>query len=432
MLGGSIPPEYMIAASISQCAVAMFFSLRKDRNFVNPYNINLFALILMNIGNLSLLSRIENGTNYMYFFASVPDIPLAAQIWCIGNSVFLVGYLAFSTQESFPSIGLKLNRSHTTFVFWFILFLNQFSSKLAFLGPLSKALGLVGIVGILFFARLWGAEGDKKYRNYAFVLFFFQIYHALTDSYLRFEILLPVIIFFAGYFTGKGDLKYAFTYRILPFIIAVGLFINIFSELGKSRNHFGNAFVEVYFTETEVSEEDPEEVYDETIDRGGFFDRSATLAQVSATVKLVNASGFYNGRASEPLLVAVVPRFLWPDKPKIALGQWFAVEIGTSTFGDAANANNSVNITIPGELYLDFGWFGVIIGCFLFGALICQLWNSTQFFGSHYNLIGSIYGGYMLFLALTGVSIDLQITVTYLSVYLVFLLIKRIAISASK
>jgi len=116
---------------------------------------------------------------------------------------------------------------------------------------------------------------------------------------------------------------------------------------------------------------------------------------------------------------------LWPDKPLIQIGAWFALEIGIGSKTSLGTANNSINMTVAGELYLDFGWIGVILGSLLFGAFLAILWNSTRFYSSVYNITGTIFGGYLIILA-TGSYADLQVLVTLLSTYLIFLFIKKI------
>jgi hypothetical protein len=290
----------------------------------------------------------------------------------------------------------------------------------------AKVLGLLCNVGVLFFAKLWASTDDKKYRNYAVILLLIQTYNALFHSYLRFEIIIPSVIFGIGYFSGKRTSDYLLSYRVLPLVIFLGLFFSIFSELEGYRSNFATGIEDIYFNSSDEEDDEPLDAYATSVDRGGAFDRASTLGQITAILNLVNNNGFYDGTASAPLVAALIPRALWPDKPKVALGQWFAIEIGTAFIREGkTGANNSINMTIPGELYLDFGWFGVILGCFLFGGFFAALWNASQFYLSPYNLTGAIWGGYILLNSLAGVSGDLQIIITLLSFYIVFLLIKR-------
>ncbi|MCW3121120.1 MAG: hypothetical protein JWQ38_612 [Flavipsychrobacter sp.] len=156
------------------------------------------------------------------------------------------------------------------------------------------------------------------------------------------------------------------------------------------------------------------------------LDRSANLAQLTNVVKLVKQNGFYKGKASAPLVAALIPRFLWPDKPKIALGSWFALEIGAAYKADDGRINNSINMTIPGELYLDFGWVGLALGSLLMGMFVAAFWNSAKFYLSEYNLIGIIFGGYLLYAGFLNFGADLQVVLTMTSTYLSFWAVKKL------
>jgi hypothetical protein len=56
-----------------------------------------------------------------------------------------------------------------------------------------------------------------------------------------------------------------------------------------------------------------------------------------------------------------VPRFLWPSKPVEDMGLQFNVLLGGSDESAAA-------ITYPGDLYLEFGLIGIIVGMFFWGV----------------------------------------------------------------
>ena len=425
--------------AIAQGVAGILLAIWKGDKLISPYSINLAGLVITNLGNLSLIARIHNGTNIMYFFASEVDIPLAAQIWTVGCSVFFIGYLA-AEKVSLPSIGLKFGGDILKYVFYGLVVMSLFNKEISYIlflpAAVGKVLGFSGLIGVLFYARLWAAEDNPQYRNYTFILYAIQTYEGLFNSYLRLFIILPTLLLYIGYFAGAKSARSLLSYRMIPLILAVIVFANSFSQLGASRANFGLVIYNEYLAPSEdenVQEQvlalEVDDYLDpslKSVDRGGLLDRSSTLAQISKVIELVNTNGYYEGVVSAPLLTAVVPRFLWPDKPKIAIGQWFAVAAGAAYQVSETTVNNSVNITIPGELYIDFGWVGVIIGCFLFGVLIRMLWNCCEFYASNYNFLGAIFGGYLLYLALTGISIDLQIVVNYLSFYLVFYTVKKI------
>ncbi len=392
---------------------------------ITPLVIYYLGVIIVNIGNISLINQVLHGKHFKTYSYIIPKyIDDAALIWCISSVFFVIGYKLYGKRK-FPSISFEIkNKNILKYIFYFLIFENIlliFGFGIALRGnQIGKIFVLLNTIGILFFARLWGKYEDKTYRSYALTLFLIETYFALLTSYLRFELILPTFYLFIGYFIGKGEIKYLFTYRIIPLIVILAIFSSVFTTLQANRANFINVF---------TKSEDNRRMtvaYVEENNTGGLLNRSANVAQITNVVKLVNSNGFYEGRASAPILVALIPRFLWPDKPKIQLGAWFALEIGAGYKNDLGFINNSINMTVAGELYLDFGWLGVILGSLFFGGFISILWNSTEFYSSEFNLSGIILGGYLIMISI-GSYADLQIVITLISTYLIFYVIKIIA-----
>ena len=70
------------------------------------------------------------------------------------------------------------------------------------------------------------------------------------------------------------------------------------------------------------------------------------------------------GRTYWLAVVALVPRVLWPGKPVISLGSWFAQDFWYS----GANIFNNVPITALGEGYANWGIMGALVAAVAFGA----------------------------------------------------------------
>lgn len=413
--------ELFIALTI-HFSICVIQHLQK-RLAITPLFVFYVGVIIVNIANLNLISQVEmhNITTYTYIIPKYIDE--AALIWCVSSTLCVMGY-KLAINKSLPPIDVELKKkSFLKNLFWILTIANIFTilglDVISRSGSqFAKIFGLLNTIGILFYARLWATEESKTYRMYALVLYISQTYIALISSFLRFELILPTFYLFAGYFIGKNDIKYLFSYRILPYIAILILYASVFSTLQRNRSNFISVFT--------GEEAEQGEVDADAHASGGLLDRSANLAQITNVVNLVERNNFYLGRASAPIITALIPRVLWPDKPLIQLGAWFAIEIGVGSKNSAGLANNSINMTVAGELYLDFGWVGVVLGSLLFGAFLAILWNSCRFYTSEYNLTGTIFGGYLFILSI-GSYADLQIVITLLSTYLVFLIIKKIA-----
>ena len=89
-------------------------------------------------------------------------------------------------------------------------------------------------------------------------------------------------------------------------------------------------------------------------------------------VTLVQDGGFLLGQGLGYVPSSFMPRVLWPSKPFSDRGQYFTARIGGAS--DASLATTSTGQTAAGELYWNFGWFGVFIGMYLLGAAISGFW----------------------------------------------------------
>ena len=413
----SLTAELMYYVLSVHCFVLIMSHLRQGKK-VTPIFLFYIGVLLVNYSNVALMHKAA--TTFLEYSYLVPKyIEEATQIWCVSVTFIVMGY-EVAQNRSLPPIDFEIDQVKVlSTIFYVLVGARMFAilgHTLPFLsGALLKIFILLNSVGILFYARLWAINDSKRYRLFALTLWAIETYAALKFAFLRFELILPTVYLFTGYFIGKGSFKYLFTYRIIPFLFIISIYSSVFKSLQKNRNNF----YAVIF-ENDVDDDDLEKE-----NSGALLERSSNLAQLTACVRLVKQNGFYNGKASEPLLAALIPRFIWPDKPLVQLGAWFALEItGTPTSGKTSS--NSVNMSVPGELYLDFGWLGLVLGSFLFGAFFPFLWNATNFYQSEYNLSGTVFGGYLLVVAGGGLGADLQITITLLSIYFTFFIIKKL------
>ena len=277
------------------------------------------------------------------------------------------------------------------------------------LGILRDILSLLPLLSIFLWARLL----DLKERSgwiFLYVMIIGLAAHAFFFSFLRISMIMPVAFAALGLLFSHG-LKFLGSLRMLPLVFLLILFASIFTVFGDIRSG-APVGLERYYAISDKLQEDQED------DHFTLIGRLSTVNQLTQVVRLTDENGFYGGATLDYLSYVFVPRFLWPDKPVIAKGQWFAAEIGQGRWLDSGLFSNSINMTIPGELYLNFGWIGMIFGCFVVGSIVGLIHRAVADGGSC-DLVGGAILAYVLWLATT-LGSDLQIVVTLLGLYVVF------------
>ena len=431
-LSGFVPPIWLLALFVVQSSIILVEIIRSGDPIVTPYSLLCAYFLYVAVSNINLILISDNLFAVTYNYLIINAIGEATQIYCIGCTCIFIG-MDFMKMKSVVKIDYNISKKSTRVLFFVIAIVcNRLTLtllNLGFLGSLMKLFSLSMLIGIMFFTRLWIKEQNKTYRNYAFILYFVSSVLALLYSYLRFEIILPTIILFLGLLIGYGDIRKVIGVRLIPFIILFLIFSKAFGDLGRYRGAKSNTDIISNSIAGDIKDDSYETKVvqdDEIVKKGSVLERAANLAQITQVVKLTRQHGFYEGKASYPLVIALIPRFIWPDKPLIELGAWFALETGIGYKADVnGRSNNSVNMTVMGQLYLDFGYWGVVFGCVLIGTMFQLLWNSTEFYSSDYNITGTVFGGYLLSLAIVGIGADLQIVITMISTYIIFYVIKK-------
>ena len=98
----------------------------------------------------------------------------------------------------------------------------------------------------------------------------------------------------------------------------------------------------------------------------------------------VHLHGFIWGETFKNVQYALVPRFLWPDKPEMNAAKWFTQYLGY-------NYDSYTSMSGAGELYWNFSIPGVILGTIIVGLLYCSLWSLSERFGKDTYLGALLY-----------------------------------------
>jgi hypothetical protein len=101
------------------------------------------------------------------------------------------------------------------------------------------------------------------------------------------------------------------------------------------------------------------------------LERTSVRASVQMIVEHTGVDVKYqNGHTLTPLLATFVPRIVWSDKPDVSTGRVVNKEFHVS---EADFWDTYISPSIPGELYWNFGWPGVLIGMVAIGGALGTL-----------------------------------------------------------
>jgi hypothetical protein len=120
--------------------------------------------------------------------------------------------------------------------------------------------------------------------------------------------------------------------------------------------------------------------------------RGSQLEQLSQVARITVEDGYYRGETLAYLAIAFIPRLVWPEKPQITPGQWFAARIGRGSRLPDGRFSNSINMTLAGELYLNFGWPAAVAGLGLLSVVFAAVWEASGFYWTKNNPVGLTLG----------------------------------------
>ena len=386
----------------------------------------LFSLFFISVCNMEIYRLLSNGVLLSSFQYARPELFQKSDlIWGLGSAFILLG-IAVPVKKR-PKMVVYWELPVSKFTLFFIVGLAMTFKdvwlKVQLPGTFDNILSILPLAATFFLTFNGVMHNNTRWQAYGFIICMVFLIKAALYAYLRLDIILPAMVFILAQFLGSRSLKFAVSKFMFPIYGVLIMFFIFFEAFGGLRS---SAAVGINrFSDLQQGREEMKIMTRDEEEQLNPFQRSSVVNQISACAGLVEDKGLYMGKASAPLVAALIPRALWPDKPKIALGVWFAVEIGAGVQTDTW-FNNSINMTIPGQLYLDFGWSGLVIGCILVGMLLNWLWQHSGFYVSSFNLFGVFFGVFMLYNIVFGLGADLQMFLTMIAMYLIFLFLSKL------
>ncbi|HUP22928.1 MAG TPA: hypothetical protein VNB06_08305 [Thermoanaerobaculia bacterium] len=317
-----------------------------------------------------------------------------------------------------PTVGFEMSPS-STLKFYLALLMAHWIQRLTHVdvGFLGSVGGLVSRGSEIFiFLMAWHWYGRNRLfprwtRGLLFLALGADVLHSLLFSYMRGEIAYPLFMFFAAVVLRK-----ALSARLIATAVAALLLIGlVYGPIGELRQggSVGAKRVEdvVYSYQSER--------WHATESVLTLVARSNYLGVLTAVFGVVQQDGFYQGSTLSYLIYVFIPRAIWPGKPIIAPGQWFAAKLGRGTQLAPGRFSNAIAPTLAGEFYMNFGWLGAIVGVSLFATLLCIFWTAASAFRYQHNPLGMLLGAMIMTQAIAaGHSTALaQLVITYVVMF---------------
>jgi hypothetical protein len=401
--------------------------VRVRSGFVSPMTVYALTLAASAFANAVGMDAADSPRRALYVLYAVDEyLMLAAELTFAG---LVVPVFAFRLVERRPVARALLDTlpriaggsSTATVVRWapilaVAVIILRLQGLLPSLGTLTGIVRFIPHLAAFTLARLAWADNLRRAQTLALAIACAEAVRAVLFDYLRTDVVAPLVAFTLGALLGSRSLRPLRSARFVPIYVAAALIVVYFGTFGEARSLIGTGVSRI----AQLQEIQEDSVRAAAGPKQTVFSRLTNFNQVSQIGRIVDEDGFLDGSTLEYLGFAFIPRFLWPEKPLIAKGAWFALRIGQANIARDGRITNSVNMTIPGELYLNYAWPGVVLGCSIFGMLLAALWTRTDFWTRRNNILGSAFGFYLLWVGLN-LGADLQILVTLIATYLVFL-----------
>jgi len=425
--------ESPIALSLAAAAAAAGFVAYDiadlHRGGISAITMYSFIAVIIGVAHLIALRAADTPQRIQfYLYMAEEHIYLATQLALAGTLIPVLAFysvtrnaLARPWTELLPSVRGRATERQLIIggiVLVAIALLLRLTGRAGALGTVGSSIAFAPHFVSFALARVSAERGHRGGQIVALAIAVVEATRAMLFDYLRSDIASAIVAYAVGTLIGSRSMRSLISRQMIPVYAFGAVFVLFFGTFGSIRSTSGTGAARAI---TLLEEHEFGETAPGSLGRQTVLSRMTTLNQLSQVGRVVREDGFLNGETLEYLPYAFIPRAIWPEKPTIAKGAWFALRIGQANVSRDGRISNSVNMTIPGELYLNFGWSGVLLGCWIFGTILGLLWSRTEFWSSSDNVLGSAYGFYLLWVwvGLT-LGADLQILVTMIAVYVLF------------
>jgi hypothetical protein len=279
------------------------------------------------------------------------------------------------------------------------------------------------VIALLFYYQLQGRLSKAYVFTLWAVLVPAKTLNSMTSGLLA-QVMFDALILMGAYWVARRKWPWkaalVFAVLIIPFLGVKHEYRNAVWRAEESPGVVGRAslFVDLVLEGFETRENFFSESYRAVVERSDMLTTFAAVVYLTPDVV-----PYWGGDSYATLFWALIPRFLYPDKPQKVLGQGFGHRYALL---DRKDTTTSYNFPQVVEMYANFGPWGVGVGMFLVG-IICRV---LYFMFSHEQAgDGGILCGVVIFTRLCNVESDFSLVygglaLNILALYLILKLIQ--------
>lgn len=395
--------------AVASLAAALGYALRDcfapEPDSVGPMTV--YALVFgvwCSLAHLIALYTVGTAYEELFYSWAIPEylaeaqtlaslnvvVPLVAYDWAMRRVRRGPGHRGI-----LPQVGANVPTRLALVAYLWLLAVNVLTEltgiSLRHLGSLNTL--FTSAPNIVIFALAWHWLGPaptlpRWTRPLLVVLVVAAVLNALMFSFMRGEVAYPILMLFLAALMRKNFSRTTVVAACLA-LLAIAASYRVLGTIRQSPV-YGAARLA---TMAEQYAADPEGLGGSVMT---LIARQCQFVSLSQVVRITHEDGFYNGETLAYLAYAFVPRLIWRDKPQIAPGQWFAERIGRGTRLDEGRFSNSVNMTLAGEFYLNFGWSGALAGLVLLGFTFAIIWPTTVLVAHPGNVVRQAFTAILL------------------------------------